>query len=145
MGNGILQTIKQVGIFVICAQMILHFKPAESYGKYIRLLVSAMVLVQLLLPLMDLFLKSELGSVSDRIGYYQNILTEDMEDISKTCAIAEQMLNRMTMEEIKLRINNNETGIEGTSDIEATESQNDDFNKSIEIDPIERPSIEIEQ
>ena len=106
MGDGLLQTIKQVGIFVICAQMILHFKPAESYGKYMRLLVSIMVLVQLLVPLMSIFLKSDVGSFSDRISYYEEMLSDNMKDISATCADAEKMLNNMTMEEIKTRINN---------------------------------------
>lgn len=106
MGDGLLQTIKQVGIFVICAQMILHFKPSESYGKYMRLLVSIMVLVQLLVPLMSIFLKSDVGSFSDRISYYEEMLSDNMKDISATCADAEKMLNNMTMEEIKTRINN---------------------------------------
>lgn len=50
MGGKLLQIIRQVGIFMICAQMILHFKPSESYGKYIKLLISIMVLVQLFFP-----------------------------------------------------------------------------------------------
>ncbi|HKM33158.1 MAG TPA: stage III sporulation protein AF [Lachnospiraceae bacterium] len=106
MGDGLLQTIRQVGVFVICAQMILHFKPAESYGKYIRLLVSVMVLVQLFVPIMGIFIKSDAGNFTERISYYEDILSENMEDISVTCENAEQMLNNMTMEEIKTRINN---------------------------------------
>lgn len=106
MGEGLLQTIRQVGIFVICAQMIMHFKPAESYGKYIRLLVSVMVLVQLFVPIMDIFFRSNVGNFSGRISYYEEILSVNMEDISLTCETAEQMLNQMTLEEIKTRINN---------------------------------------
>ena len=55
MGENLFQIIKQVGIFMICAQMILHFKPAQSYGKYIRLLMSMMVLAQLAVPIMGIF------------------------------------------------------------------------------------------
>ena len=121
MGDGLLQTIKQVGIFVICAQMILHFKPAESYGKYMRLLVSIMVLVQLLVPLMSIFLKSDVGSFSDRISYYEEMLSDNMKGISATCADAEKMLNSMTMEEIKTRINNANNTVQEQSN---TESEN---------------------
>lgn len=119
MGNGLLQTIKQVGIFVICAQMILHFKPAESYGKYMRLLVSIMVLVQLLVPLMSIFLKSDVGSFSDRISYYEEMLSDNMKDISATCADAEKMLNNMTMKEIKTRINNTNSTVQEQSNTES--------------------------
>ena len=51
MQNLLFQAICRVGIFMICAQAIVHFRPKEAYEKYLKLLVSAMVLVQLFLPL----------------------------------------------------------------------------------------------
>lgn len=44
--------IGQVGIFLICAQTLLHFRPKESYEKYLKLLLSVMLLIQLLQPLL---------------------------------------------------------------------------------------------
>lgn len=41
--------ICKMGIFMICAQAIVHFRPKASYEKYLRLLVSAMLLVQVFL------------------------------------------------------------------------------------------------
>lgn len=134
MGDGLLQTIKQVGIFVICAQMILHFKPAESYGKYIRLLVSVMVLVQLFVPVMGIFLKSDAGNFPDRISYYEDIFSDNMEDISVTCENAEQMLNNMTMEEVKSRINNQSN--ENRQPDSTTDTEEEE-NQDIEIKRIE--------
>ena len=146
MGDGLLQTIKQVGIFVICAQMILHFKPSESYGKYMRLLVSIMVLVQLLVPLMNIFLKSDVGSFSDRISYYEEMLSDNMKDISATCADAEKMLNNMTMEEIKTRINNMNNTVQEQSN---TDSENSFVLKDEQIQDIdleeEKQEIQIER
>ena len=146
MGDGLLQTIKQVGIFVICAQMILHFKPAESYGKYMRLLVSIMVLVQLLVPLMSIFLKSDVGSFSDRISYYEEMLSDNMKDISATCADAEKMLNNMTMEEIKTRINNMNSTVQEQSN---TDSENSFVLKDEQIQDMdleeEKQEIQIER
>lgn len=42
--------IGQVGIFLICAQTVVHFRPKESYEKYMKLLLSVMLLIQLLQP-----------------------------------------------------------------------------------------------
>mgnify|MGYP001337806022 CR=1 FL=1 len=44
--------IGQVGIFLICAQTLIHFRPRESYEKYFKLLLSIMLLIQLLQPLL---------------------------------------------------------------------------------------------
>ena len=44
--------IGQVGIFLICAQTLIHFRPRESYEKYLKLLLSVMLLIQLLQPLL---------------------------------------------------------------------------------------------
>ena len=54
-----LATIKQVSIFIICAQVILHFKAEQKYGKYLKLIIGIMVLVQLFVPLMSLFGQGE--------------------------------------------------------------------------------------
>ena len=44
--------IGQVGIFLSCAQTLIHFRPRESYEKYFKLLLSIMLLIQLLQPLL---------------------------------------------------------------------------------------------
>lgn len=129
MGDRLLEVIKQVGIFMICAQMILHFKPSNSYNKYIKLLISIMVLVQLTLPIMELF-----GGVGDdgfqsRVLFYDSFISESMEEVNVTSLNAETLLNEMTMEEVKTRINNGEVVI-----AEETESEE---GVEIQIDKIE--------
>lgn len=42
--------IKQVGIFLIIGQTILHFCPKEKYEKYVRLLLGFMIVAQLAKP-----------------------------------------------------------------------------------------------
>lgn len=44
--------IGQAGIFLICAQTVVHFRPKESYDKYLKLLLSVMLLLQLLQPVL---------------------------------------------------------------------------------------------
>ncbi len=47
--------VGQAGIFLICAQTIVHFRPKEAYEKYLKLLLSVMLLTQLLQPVLSVF------------------------------------------------------------------------------------------
>lgn len=100
-----IQIIKRVGIFMVCAQMLLHLKPSESYGKYIRLLMSVMVLAQLIAPVMELLGRRSNISFEERILFYDEILHESMADADRTGSQAEALLEKMTLEEVKFRIN----------------------------------------
>ena len=51
MQNSFFQAICRMGIFMICAQAVIHFRPKGTYEKYLKLLVSVMVLTQLFLPI----------------------------------------------------------------------------------------------
>ena len=69
------KSICQVGIFMICSQAIIHFRPNRSYEKYLKLLVSVMILIQLLHPVVSLIggagrgdLEREEGAVTDETG-----------------------------------------------------------------------------
>ena len=98
MGERMLQITKQTGIFIVCAQMSLHFKAAECYEKYI----SIMVLAQVIVAVSAVFGKGG-GIVFDgRLEYYQRLLAESMEeaDMEKLEAIRE----KMTMAEVQARV-----------------------------------------
>ena len=45
-----LKEIGQVASFLVCAGMLLHFRAKESYEKYIRLIISMMLLLLLVQP-----------------------------------------------------------------------------------------------
>ena len=62
-----LESIKSMGIFVVCAQTMIHFKPKGAYEKYIRLLVSIMLLVQLLEPVSSILGILQKGELQKRI------------------------------------------------------------------------------
>lgn len=46
-----MEIICRVGIFMICAQVLVHFRPNKSYEKYFKMLVSSMILMQFILPI----------------------------------------------------------------------------------------------
>ncbi len=106
MGNRLLEVIKQVGIFMICAQMIVHFKPSEKYNKYIKLLVSIMVLVQLAVPVFGILGGIENNEFYGKVDFYNSFISDCMQEVNLTTENSEILLHDMTMEEVKTRLNN---------------------------------------
>ena len=102
MGERLLQITKQTGIFIVCAQMLLHFKAAECYEKYIRLLISIMVLAQVIVAVSAVFGKEGGLFFDGRGDFYRGRLAESMEeaDMEKLEAI----LEKMTMAEVQARV-----------------------------------------
>ena len=78
MWEGLLNSIRQMGVFMICAQALLYFKPKGSYEKYMKLLGSAMILVQLLSPVAALLAGKGGASLEERIAYYTNSFEQGM-------------------------------------------------------------------
>lgn len=62
-----LESIKTMGVFLVCAQTLIHFMPKGAYEKYIRLLVSIMLLVQLVEPIGSMFGFLQKGELQRRI------------------------------------------------------------------------------
>lgn len=100
-----LQTVKQIGIFMICAQAILHFKPSAKYEKYLKLLVSVMVLVQLLMPLLEFVTGNNRAAFFDRLEEIQAGIEAEMEQLDIENAINEENILKETKQEIINRIN----------------------------------------
>lgn len=136
MGESWFGIIKQVGIFMICAQMLLHFKASENYGKYIRLLMSMMVLIQLAVPLSGLLRGRTGENLAQGLTRYETLLTEQRGEINEACIQAEQLLEELTLEEIKTRINNQKTE-ECEREEDISEETADAKTASVTIEPIE--------
>lgn len=135
MGDRLLEVIKQVGIFMICAQMILHFKPSDRYNKYIKLLISIMVLVQLAVPVMGILGGKGTQGFLEKVNFYSASINAGLKDANITSANAEILLNEMTMKEVKTRLNNEKLKGEESG---AGELQEDDIgNREIRIEKIE--------
>ncbi len=92
-------TICRVGIFMICAQTIVHFRPNGSYEKYIKLLVSVMLLIQILKPVMDIFGESSSEDFEERIAWFDEQLQEGLYKAEEGAESAEEIINQMTLDE----------------------------------------------
>lgn len=102
----ILQTVKQIGVFMICAQVILHFKPSAKYEKYLKLLISVMVLVQIITPVVNLLPGEGSTAFMTRVQEIQAEIDKSMEQLELENAVNEENILNTTLEEIKTRINN---------------------------------------
>ena len=52
------ELIKKIGIFMIAAQAVIHFVPAQKYEKYIRMIVGVMILMLFLTPVYQILTKN---------------------------------------------------------------------------------------
>jgi len=86
---------------MICAQAIIHFRPEEAYGKYLRLLVSVMVLIQLFLPVGEFLFHGDSGKLSGQLELFRESLEKGMEEARENSLEAEKILEQMTLEEVR--------------------------------------------
>lgn len=98
MQSAFFKSICQVGIFLVCAQTITHFRPNRSYEKYMKLLVSVMVLIQILQPLSSLISGKDL---EERVLQFQGQFDEGMSDAMKNISQSEKILENMTLREVR--------------------------------------------
>lgn len=97
------QAICRTGIFMICAQAIVQFRPQESYEKYLKLLVSVMVLIQLFSPIAGLLSGDGGSTAADRLDALRQSLEKSMEEARQQAEKTDALLERMTLEEVRRR------------------------------------------
>lgn len=89
-------TVCRIGVFVICAQTLIHCRPNGSYEKYLKMLLSAMILIQLVLPISRILTGTGEESLEERMKWFQEQLqvigtsvTEQDETVPKEATSAE--------------------------------------------------------
>lgn len=104
MGNALFQAICRMGIFMICAQAVVHFRPKESYEKYLKLLVSVIVLIQVFLPIGSFLLGEGRQNAARALEQFGRELEQGLEDAAGEAAAADGLLEQMTLEEVMRRL-----------------------------------------
>ena len=102
--NAFVELIKKIGIFMIAAQAVIHFAPAQKYEKYIRMIVGMMILLQFLAPLYQILTKTaweepDWNALTES-GLEKSVPELDMASDSVMYSVVEQI-----QEEIKSRLN----------------------------------------
>lgn len=82
-----LRLLKDTAVFLLAAQMLMHFLPAKKYEKYGKLMVSLIVLSQLTLPILSIVQKDATGQFWNAFGH----LEEENEMFSGRLAALEGM------------------------------------------------------
>lgn len=100
----LIQYICKIGIFVICAQVLIHFRPNGSYEKYLKMLMSAMILLQMFLPISNLFTGDGEKSLAARVAWFQSQMEQSMDQVMEDHAAGERILEQMTLQEVQSRI-----------------------------------------
>lgn len=124
MNNPLFQAICRTGIFMICAQAIVQFRPNESYEKYLKLLVSVMVLVQLFLPIGRLFTGSGKLEADALLASFRENLEQGMEEVRRQAEETDALLQQMTLEEVRKRMEEQKAA-SGKEEDEATANDED--------------------
>ncbi len=109
----ILQAVIRMGIFMICAQVLVHFRPKGSYEKYMKLLVSVMILAQIFFPVVNLF-TGEQYDIRERVEEFVRELERTGESAAKAADEAQKQLKQMEYE----RMGYGQMDAEGVEDAE---------------------------
>lgn len=98
------ETVCQITVFMICAQAITHFRPKDSYEKYLRMLLGAMILIQIFQPFCQLFCGVTGQELVASVGQFQRELDLGLEEASKQALLAGQKLEDMSLLEVQERL-----------------------------------------
>lgn len=86
-----MESICKTGIFIICAQVLVHFRPKASYEKYLKMLVSAMILVQLFVPIGELFAESNEQNFAENVAQFEEELSKRLEQTGEVAEDVEEI------------------------------------------------------
>ena len=156
MRNALFRAICKVGIFVICAQAVVHFRPREAYEKYLKLLVGIMVMIQLFLPIAAFFLGGNMEQLAQRLEGFQEELEQNAKLEAEAAMKADEVLERMTLEEVSRRMEElkrkaqeteqnqtqQQTQEQGQEQVQEQVQEEKDTVISVEVGPIESVIIE---
>lgn len=76
MEDYIMTIIKRVSVFMILAQVFIHFRPSPVYEKYFKFLIGIMTTIMLVLPVTELFCEGSMERYQQQMTYYINELEQ---------------------------------------------------------------------
>ena len=108
--NELVTLIKRIGIFMIAAQAVLHFAPGQKYEKYIKLIISILILLQFVTPLDGIISRTE-TDWSGKLAEMEALFGEEgLTGENKTVSTAADVMVESLENEIKSRLNDEISG-----------------------------------
>lgn len=106
-----LEEIKKISIFIVIAQMILNLCAGKQYQKYIKLIISIMIMVQFLLPVLQLFKVSGEEEFWGRVKRYEQEISKQVEEVNKEyTGFMEEEIRNLAVEEVERQILESQAG-----------------------------------
>lgn len=105
MAEYIMSLMKQVAVFTIVAQTILHFRPNKSYEKYLKMLIGIMMLAIFILPFTELFSKNSTLEYTRLLEGYEKSIDRMYQNSDFTIDLKQETYLYTIQEEIKDRFN----------------------------------------
>ena len=102
--SAFVELIKKIGIFMIAAQAVIHFAPAQKYEKYIRMIVGVMILLLFLTPVYQIFIKTA-WEEPDWNEMTENGLEVSVPELDMASNSVMNSVVKQLEEEIKSRLN----------------------------------------
>ena len=133
--SALLTKIGQLAAFLICAQTLIHFRAKDSYEKYIKLLVSMMLLILLVEPIMGLFGKTNKEEFLTRMNTYEEQLQGILESPQLETEEIELILQNITRQKV-------EEGVVAVQEqVPAQEEATEVMGVSVEVEKIQKIEI----
>ena len=106
MGKTFLEFMKEIGIFIICAQSLIHFVAGKKYEKYMKVLIGMMILAQFVAPVRDILSDGSAQMMWTEIERFQTQMEEAMGEAESMAgemdfAAGEEQLKSLAEEQMK--------------------------------------------
>lgn len=108
--SNLIEAICKIGVFIICARVLIHFRPKASYEKYFKMLVSAMILLQIFTPFSRLFDGNGEQNLAERVAWFETELERRREEALQDYAGGEAFLQQMTLKEVRSLMESEQAG-----------------------------------
>lgn len=135
-----MKTIVQMGIFMICAQVLIHFRPNGSYEKYMKLLVSAMIVAQIFFPLINFVIGGEYH-MEEQVARFEEQLQKSMQEAQAAAGQTEAILNEMTLEQLRQQLAAREAEAQAAKEQEVQDDK-EDREKEVQEDRMQEEKQE---
>lgn len=99
--TNLFRSICQVGIFMICAQAIVHFRPKADYEKYLKILVSVMIFIQIFLPISSVFSKEGQTDILTKVEEFEQRLKQISINAESSALASERLAETFTARQLE--------------------------------------------
>lgn len=99
--TNLFRSICQVGIFMICAQAIVHFRPKADYEKYLKILVSVMIFIQIFLPISSVFSKEGQTDILTKAEEFEQRLKQISINAESSALASERLAETFTARQLE--------------------------------------------